>query len=97
LFVFDDALFQRPWAEAQPATIGVNSSLPRLRVHHRRVALKRWETTGHEAFWSLAPFCHREAAGVVAVADLTNIDSFAELEFWLHEAREYCQGAPPCS
>jgi small GTP-binding protein len=59
-------------------------------VQHRKVDLEIWDTGGQEVFRSLVRNYYRDVAGVVAVADLTRIDSLTDVEFWLHEIRENC-------
>ncbi|XP_030841808.1 ras-related protein Rab-31 [Strongylocentrotus purpuratus] len=47
-----------------------------------------WDTAGQEQFRSLAPLTYRSAAAALIVYDITNQDSFDEVDFWISELRK---------
>ncbi|XP_786285.4 ras-related protein RABF2b [Strongylocentrotus purpuratus] len=46
-----------------------------------------WDTAGQERFRSLAPLTYRSAAAALIVYDITNQQSFDEVNFWISELR----------
>lgn len=52
------------------------------------VTLQIWDTTGQEQFKSMNKLYYRGVHGVVLVCDLTDKDSFLELEGWLTDFSE---------
>ena len=44
-----------------------------------------WDTSGQETFRSIAKSYYRGAVGAVLVFDLTNIDTFKSITYWLNE------------
>ena len=49
--------------------------------------LKIWDTCGQERFKSLTSGYFKEAHGIVLVFDVSNLDSFKNLSFWLKEIK----------
>jgi small GTP-binding protein len=49
----------------------------------QRVELQIWDTAGQEKFRSLGPLYYRKAAAAIAVFDITNSQSFNNLDCWI--------------
>ena len=49
------------------------------------IKYKLWDTAGHERYRSLTSSYYRGADCVIIVFDLTNLDTFNDLRFWLDE------------
>ena len=47
------------------------------------VNLQVWDTAGSETFKSVTSHYYRGALGVILVFDITCLDSFCNLEYWL--------------
>jgi len=69
------------------STIGVDFKVKHMDVRDKRVKLTVWDTAGQERFRTLTSSYYRGAQGVVLVYDVTQRDSFENLEQWLKEVK----------
>ncbi len=47
------------------------------------VNLQMWDTAGSECYRSVTKHYYRGAQGVILVYDITSLDSFQNIEYWL--------------
>jgi Ras-related protein Rab-2A len=73
--------------EDHNVTIGVEYGARLLNVDDKIVKLELWDTAGQEAFRAITRSFYRNANGVILMYDLTNLESFENLEDWLREVR----------
>ncbi|KAG7177351.1 Ras-related protein RAB1BV-like [Homarus americanus] len=52
------------------------------------IKLQIWDTAGEERFRTLTTAYYRGAQGIVLVYDVTNLDSFNHLSYWLRNIEE---------
>ena len=67
-------------------TVGVDFSSKCIDVNNQEVKLTIWDTAGQERFRSLCASYYRGAHVVIVVYDVTDIESFSNVESWLEEA-----------
>ncbi|OHS94447.1 small GTP-binding protein [Tritrichomonas foetus] len=65
------------------STIGAGFFTHSIKLNDTEVTLMLWDTAGEERFRSVAPSLLRGANGLVLVYDVTNVQSFNELEIYL--------------
>jgi small GTP-binding protein len=70
--------------ESQP-TIGVDFKSYTLQVDGESVKLQIWDTAGQDRFRSVAKTYFRNAVGAILMFDLTNRQSFDELNIWIND------------
>ncbi|MHA1131108.1 MAG: GTP-binding protein [Candidatus Helarchaeota archaeon] len=79
-------------------TIGVDFSIKTIDVHInnevRRVKFQIWDTGGQERFSYTRPLYYKGAVGALIVYDITNRQSFENLDRWFNEVRETCFSIP---
>jgi small GTP-binding protein len=68
-----------------PSTIGVDFKVKILSIRGQKVRLNVWDTAGQERFRTLTSSYYRGAQGVILVYDISNEQSFANIETWLKE------------
>ncbi|KXN90058.1 Ras-related protein Rab-4A [Leucoagaricus sp. SymC.cos] len=68
-------------------TIGVEFSSRTVKLGEKRIKLQLWDTAGQERFRSVTRSYYRGAAGAILVYDITNRESFTNLDRWLADAR----------
>ena len=51
------------------------------------VKLQVWDTAGQDRFRTITSAYYRGADGIIVVYDITNIESFEHVDFWLREVR----------
>lgn len=69
------------------ATIGVSWLKKNLTWEGRTVGLQIWDTAGQERFSSLVPLYCRKADAVLMLYDITNLESFHNVNGWFLKAR----------
>ena len=63
--------------------------LPPSTDMQKKVRLQIWDTAGQERFRGIASSYYRLCLGVIIVYDVTNRDSFNNLDFWFDEVLSY--------
>ncbi len=77
------------YTEAYISTIGVDFKIRTLEIDGRTCKMQIWDTAGQERFRTITSSYYRGAHGIVIVYDITNRESFTNLEMWLNEVRNY--------
>ena len=73
-------------------TIGVDFKIRTLELENERVKLQIWDTAGQERFRTITSTYYRGTHGVIIVYDVTNGQSFANVQRWLNEIEQNCDG-----
>ena len=73
------------WDDSFVPTIGVDFKLKTLEVNGKKVKLQIWDTAGQERFKNITASYYRGGNGVLVVYDITDRDSFDNLNSWLIE------------
>jgi len=84
LYRFADDYF----AENAP-TMGVDFKVKTIDVDGSRVKLQVWDRTGQERFTTIIANSYRSTHGVLVTYDVTNRESFANVQKWLNESDRY--------
>lgn len=85
---FVDGVFLAP--DEISATIGVDFKVKVIDVEGKKYKLTIWDTAGQERFRTLTSSYYRGAQGVILVYDVSNRDSFNDLQTWFNELDTYC-------
>ena len=73
-------------------TIGCDKFSRIITIQKRNILLNLWDTAGQERFKSLSPMFLKGSNIVILVYDITNEDSFTQLEnFWINIVRDNTQ------
>ena len=73
------------WNVAFVPTIGVDFKVKTLEINNKKVKMQIWDTAGEERFRTVVSTYFRGAHGILLLYDVTNRDSFKNLENWLIE------------
>ena len=76
------------------STIGVNYLNKIVDYDGYELNLELWDTAGQERFQSLTKLYFNGAQGCLIVYDITNEESFNNLDKWLAKAKESCPDIP---
>ena len=75
-------------------TIGVDFAIKHLKIplfsQLYNVKMQLWDTAGQEKFRAITQSYYRNCCAAVVVFDLTNIESFNSLDYWINTIREGC-------
>jgi len=80
------------WNPHYVATIGVDFKVMSFERNHKVVKLQLWDTAGQERFRTITHTYYRGAHGVMLVFDVTQRESFQNLQDWLGDVRKF--GSP---
>uniref|UniRef100_A0A7S1IPA9 Ras-related protein Rab-18 n=1 Tax=Eutreptiella gymnastica TaxID=73025 RepID=A0A7S1IPA9_9EUGL len=70
-------------------TIGVDFKVKVMQYRGQKIKLTIWDTAGQERFRTLTSSYYRGAQGVVLVYDVTNQESFDNIQTWMNEIEMY--------
>ena len=66
-------------------TIGIDFKLKTLTINDKRIKLQIWDTAGQDRFKTVNKNYYRGAHGILLMYDITQLDSFKNLNSWLIE------------
>ena len=73
------------WSDSYVTTIGVDFKIKTLDLDGKSVKLQIWDTAGQERFRNIISSYYRGAQGIMLVYDITDLESFQNLNSWLIE------------
>ncbi|AYV75487.1 MAG: GTP-binding protein YPTC1 [Terrestrivirus sp.] len=72
------------------STIGVDFKIRTISTNNgKKAKLQIWDTAGQERFRTITSSYYRGAHGIIIVYDITNKESFDNVQTWLHEITRY--------
>jgi len=71
----------------------VDTKSKKIKLGNREVSLSITDTAGQERFRTLTSSYYRNADAIVIVFDITDEDSFTDVEAWLEEGQKYANDA----
>ena len=66
-------------------TIGVDFAVKTIEINGKNIKLQIWDTAGQERFRTITYSYYRGAHGIILVFDLTDINTFYNIAYWLNE------------
>jgi Ras-related protein Rab-2A len=66
-------------------TIGVEFGAKIINIRNKNIKIQIWDTAGQERFRSITRSYYRDTAAILLVYDITNRNSFTDLEIWINE------------
>jgi len=73
------------------STVGIDFKFKTLDVQGKRVRLQIWDTAGQERFNSITTAYYRNARGIILFYDVTNMNTFRNLQNWINLVEEFGQ------
>ena len=74
---------------SQNATIGVDFKVQTLDIDGIKIKLQIWDTSGQERFKNIISPYYHGVQGIMLIYDITNLESFNNLNSWLIEIEKY--------
>ena len=77
-------------------TIGVDFKIHNVYLddYNKNIKLQLWDTAGQEKFISIVRSYFRKMAGCIILYDVTNVESFRNIEKWIDELKGQCFKMP---
>ena len=66
-----------------------------VEVNSKRCKLQIWDTAGQDRFKCVVASFYRNANGVMICFDITDLESFRNVDNWLEEVKRYCPEQTP--
>ena len=73
------------WNDSFVPTIGVDFKVKTVEIGDKKIKMQIWDTAGQERFRNVVSTYFRGSNGILLIYDVTNKDSFKNLESWLIE------------
>eukprot|EP01120_Amphizonella_sp_Union-15-10_P011241 TRINITY_DN4717_c0_g1_i2.p1 TRINITY_DN4717_c0_g1~~TRINITY_DN4717_c0_g1_i2.p1 ORF type:complete len:188 (-),score=23.71 TRINITY_DN4717_c0_g1_i2:99-662(-) len=80
---------EKVYTEVFNPTIGVDFKVRSLTLDGTELKLQIWDTAGTERFRSVTTSYYRGAHGIILVYDITNQESFSNIQKWLQEIERF--------
>lgn len=78
-----------PWYDALSVT-GIDFKQKIVNLDGVPIKLQIWDTAGQERFRTLTTAYYRGAMGILLLYDVTNLESFNHITYWLQNIEEVC-------
>merc|ERR1711937_59024 len=79
------------FTESYISTIGVDFKIRTIDLEGKTIKLQIWDTAGQERFRTISSTYYRGAHGIIIVYDITNIESFHNVQRWMQEISKYAK------
>ena len=73
------------WNDTFVPTIGVDFKIKTFELDDKKIKMQIWDTAGQERFKNIIASYYRGAHGILLIYDITDKDSFKNLQNWLIE------------
>ena len=73
----------KTWTDSFVPTIGVDFKVKTMEIGDKTVKMQIWDTAGQERFRNVVASYFRGSNGILLIYDVTNRDSFKNLDNWL--------------
>jgi small GTP-binding protein len=70
------------------ATVGIDFFTKDETINNKIIRVKIWDTAGQERYKSLTNAFFRNVQGIILVYDVTNIESFENLKYWIQSIKQ---------
>lgn len=78
------------YSEEKKPTIGVEFIPFDMVLNEKHISIHFWDTAGQEKYRGITSSYYKDAFGVCLVYDITNKNTFLNLEIWLDEIHNFC-------
>ena len=70
------------------ATVGIDYFTKNETINDKIISIKLWDTVGQERYKALTQNFFKNAEGVMVVYDITKVESFDNLKFWINSIKQ---------
>ena len=80
--------------EISKSTVNSTYIEKRMKILNKEYIVKLWDTAGQEKYRALTKLFYQDSKVVIFVYDITNKNSFTELNYWINEIKEALGNEP---
>ena len=73
------------------STIGIDFQTKNLTFNNKKIRVQIWDTAGQERYRNIAKNYFQSSDGFIIVYDISNIDSFEKLDYWIEQIKTNSQ------
>ena len=73
---------------SQLYTIGIDCKIKKIKIDNKYINVLIWDTAGQERFRNIKSHYYNNADGILLVYDISNRESFENLNYWLNEINQ---------
>jgi small GTP-binding protein len=84
------AFSEFPFDSSYSATVGVTFTVKQVSWEDQTLRIQLWDTAGQEAYRSITHTYYRDSHCAFIVYDITQGQTFDEIESWIVDVRKYC-------
>lgn len=77
------------FSDTYVSTIGVDFQFKEVEHEGKKIKLQIWDTAGQERFRTITNSYYRHSNGILLVYDVTNMETFANVEKWINEIYKF--------
>jgi Ras-related protein Rab-1A len=77
------------FSESYMSTVGVDFKISTMNSDGKVIKLQMWDTAGQERFQTIRGSYYRGANGILVVYDVTDRNSFENVQYWVEEFRRF--------
>ncbi len=81
--------------ESYNTTIGVDFRVKTVKHNGMTIKVQIWDTAGQERFRTITTAYYRGANAIILCFDLTDYESFSDLDSWLQETKKFADPETP--
>ena len=89
-----NALVDRPFDESKISTLTSSFVDKFIKIGNSKYHIELWDTAGQEQYKSLTKIFIQDSKIVIFVYDITNNDSFKEIDYWVESVKEQLGDVP---
>ena len=89
-----NALVDRPFDESKISTLTSSFVDKFIKIGNSKYHIELWDTAGQEKYKSLTKIFIQDSKIVIFVYDITNNDSFKEIDYWVESVKEQLGDVP---
>ena len=80
-----DSIINKEFSNDYSPTLTASYVVKQIEIDNKEYELNIWDTSGYEKFKKLTGLFLKDSQIIILVYDITNRESFKELEYWINE------------
>lgn len=76
------------------STSKIDFKIRHLQINEKKIKLQMWDTSGRESFNLIASVYYKGAHGVFLAYDVSDLNSFTNLKYWVKNVKRNCFSDP---